>query len=445
MMMRIFFVSLGCDKNLVDSEKMLSLISKEGFEITDKEELADVIVVNTCCFIHDAKEESIETLIEMAQWKEQGNLKVLIAAGCLAQRYHEEIREELPEVDGIVGTTAFDQIVPVIKEALEKGNSECLADIDALPSGMTSRVNSTGGFTSYLKIAEGCNKCCSYCIIPKLRGHYRSVPMDELVEEAKELAAGGIKELILVAQETTVYGVDIYGEKRLPELLHRLCAIDGFEMIRVLYCYPEEITEELAEVIATEDKICHYLDMPIQHCSDAILKRMGRRTNQTELRDKVSMLRKRIPDIALRTTLITGFPGETDENHQELMEFVTQMKFDRLGIFTYSAEEGTSAAMMDGQIDEQVKQERQSELMDIQQNVVFTKNDQMVGKTVRAIVDGYLPEDEVYVGRTYMDAPGVDGCIFFEAPYEIISGTIVTLRVTEAQGYDLVGMFEKEE
>lgn len=444
-MMRIFFVSLGCDKNLVDSEKMLSLISKEGFEITDKEELADVIVVNTCCFIHDAKEESIETLIEMAQWKEQGNLKVLIAAGCLAQRYHDEIREELPEVDGIVGTTAFDQIVPVIKEALEKGNSECLADIDALPSGMTSRVNSTGGFTSYLKIAEGCNKCCSYCIIPKLRGHYRSVPMDELVEEAKELAAGGIKELILVAQETTVYGVDIYGEKRLPELLHRLCAIDGFEMIRVLYCYPEEITEELAEVIATEDKICHYLDMPIQHCSDAILKRMGRRTNQTELRDKVSMLRKRIPDIALRTTLITGFPGETDENHQELMEFVTQMKFDRLGVFTYSAEEGTSAAMMDGQIDEQVKQERQSELMDIQQNVVFTKNDQMVGKTVRAIVDGYLPEDEVYVGRTYMDAPGVDGCIFFEAPYEIISGTIVTLRVTEAQGYDLVGMFEKEE
>lgn len=444
-MMRIFFVSLGCDKNLVDSEKMLSLISKEGFEITDKEELADVIVVNTCCFIHDAKEESIETLIEMAQWKEQGNLKVLIAAGCLAQRYHEEIREELPEVDGIVGTTAFDQIVPVIKEALEKGNSECLADIDALPSGMTSRVNSMGGFTSYLKIAEGCNKCCSYCIIPKLRGHYRSVPMDELVEEAKELAAGGIKELILVAQETTVYGVDIYGEKRLPELLHRLCAIDGFEMIRVLYCYPEEITEELAEVIATEDKICHYLDMPIQHCSDAILKRMGRRTNQTELRDKVSMLRKRIPDIALRTTLITGFPGETDENHQELMEFVTQMKFDRLGVFTYSAEEGTSAAMMDGQIDEQVKQERQSELMDIQQNVVFTKNDQMVGKTVRAIVDGYLPEDEVYVGRTYMDAPGVDGCIFFEAPYEIISGTIVTLRVTEAQGYDLVGMFEKEE
>ncbi len=444
-MMRIFFVSLGCDKNLVDSEKMLSLISKEGFEITDEEELADVIVVNTCCFIHDAKEESIETLIEMAQWKEQGNLKVLIAAGCLAQRYHDEIREELPEVDGIVGTTAFDQIVPVIKEALEKGNSECLADIDALPSGMTSRVNSMGGFTSYLKIAEGCNKCCSYCIIPKLRGHYRSVPMDELVEEAKELAAGGIKELILVAQETTVYGVDIYGEKRLPELLHRLCAIDGFEMIRVLYCYPEEITEELAEVIATEDKICHYLDMPIQHCSDAILKRMGRRTNQTELRDKVSMLRKRIPDIALRTTLITGFPGETDENHQELMEFVTQMKFDRLGVFTYSAEEGTSAAMMDGQIDEQVKQERQSELMDIQQNVVFTKNDQMVGKTVRAIVDGYLPEDEVYVGRTYMDAPGVDGCIFFEAPYEIISGTIVTLRVTEAQGYDLVGMFEKEE
>lgn len=444
-MMRIFFVSLGCDKNLVDSEKMLSLISKEGFEITDKEELADVIVVNTCCFIHDAKEESIETLIEMAQWKEQGNLKVLIAAGCLAQRYHDEIREELPEVGGIVGTTAFDQIVPVIKEALEKGNSECLADIDALPSGMTSRVNSTGGFTSYLKIAEGCNKCCSYCIIPKLRGHYRSVPMDELVEEAKELAAGGIKELILVAQETTVYGVDIYGEKRLPKLLHRLCAIDGFEMIRVLYCYPEEITEELAEVIATEDKICHYLDMPIQHCSDAILKRMGRRTNQTELRDKVSMLRKRIPDIALRTTLITGFPGETDENHQELMEFVAQMKFDRLGVFTYSAEEGTSAAMMDGQIDEQVKQERQSELMDIQQNVVFTKNDQMVGKTVRAIVDGYLPEDEVYVGRTYMDAPGVDGCIFFEAPYEIISGTIVTLRVTEAQGYDLVGMFEKEE
>lgn len=442
--MKIFFVSLGCDKNLVDSEKMLFLLQQEGFELTDREEEAEIIVINTCCFIHDAKEESIETIIEMARFKEEGQCKVLIVAGCLAQRYHKEIKEELPEVDGIVGTTAIDKIVDVIKEALEGKISEQLSDLNVLPAGMNGRVNSSGSFTAYLKIAEGCNKCCTYCIIPKLRGKYRSVPMEELLEEAAQLAASGVTELILVAQETTLYGMDLYGEKKLPELLHELCKIPDIKFVRVLYCYPEEITEELAQTIKDEKKVCHYIDMPIQHCNDRILKRMGRRTNRKELERKIELLRKIVPDIAIRTTLITGFPGETEKEHEELVEFVRDMKFDRLGVFTFSPEEDTKAADMDGQIDDAIKERRKDELMNTQQNVVFDKNEKLIGHTFEVIVDGMIPEEGIYVGRTYMDIPDVDGCIFFEAPYEIISGTVVTVRVTDAKGYDLIGVFEGE-
>lgn len=442
--MKIFFVSLGCDKNLVDSEKMLFLLQQEGFELTDSEEEAEIIVINTCCFIHDAKEESIETIIEMARYKEEGQCKVLIVAGCLAQRYHKEIKEELPEVDGIVGTTAIDKIVDVIKEELEGKISEQLQDLNVLPVRMNGRVNSSGSFTAYLKIAEGCNKCCTYCIIPKLRGKYRSVPMEELLEEAKELAAEGVSELILVAQETTLYGMDLYGEKKLPELLHELCKIPDIKFVRVLYCYPEEITEELAQTIKNEKKVCHYIDMPIQHCNDRILKRMGRRTNRKELENKIELLREIVPDIAIRTTLITGFPGETKQEHEELVEFVRDMKFDRLGVFTYSPEEDTKAADMDEQIDDAIKEERKDELMNTQQNVVFYKNEKLIGHTFEVIVDGMIPEEGIYVGRTYMDIPDVDGCIFFEAPYEIISGTIVIVRVTDAKGYDLLGVLEGE-
>ncbi|MBP3703555.1 MAG: 30S ribosomal protein S12 methylthiotransferase RimO [Lachnospiraceae bacterium] len=442
--MKIFFVSLGCDKNLVDSEKMLYLLRSEGFELTDEEEAADVIVVNTCCFIHDAKEESIETILEMARWKEAGSCKVLIAAGCLAQRYHKEIKEELPEVDGIVGTTAIDKIAEVIKSALNGKGGEALGDLNELPKEMKGRVNADGRFTSYLKIAEGCNKCCSYCIIPKLRGKYRSVPMEDLIEEAEQLARDGIKELILVAQETTLYGTDLYGEKKLPELLQRLCQIPNIKMIRLLYCYPEEITEQLAETLRDEKKICHYIDMPIQHCNDRILKKMGRRTNRAELVEKITMLRETVPDIALRTTLITGFPGETKAEHEELLAFVREMRFDRLGVFTYSPEENTPAAAMDGQLDEDVKLRRKEELMNVQQDVVFSKNESLIGRTFQVIVDGMIPEENIYVGRTYMDIPDIDGCIFFEAEGELISGTLVEVTVTDAKGYDLIGDMKGE-
>lgn len=442
--MKIFFVSLGCDKNLVDSEKMLYLLRSEGFELTDEEEAADVIVVNTCCFIHDAKEESIETILEMARWKEAGSCKVLIAAGCLAQRYHKEIKEELPEVDGIVGTTAIDKIAEVIKSALNGKGGKALGDLNELPKGMKGRVNADGRFTSYLKIAEGCNKCCSYCIIPKLRGKYRSVPMEDLIEEAEQLARDGIKELILVAQETTLYGTDLYGEKKLPELLQRLCQIPNIKMIRLLYCYPEEITEQLAETLRDEKKICHYIDMPIQHCNDRILKKMGRRTNRAELVEKITMLRETVPDIALRTTLITGFPGETKAEHEELLAFVREMRFDRLGVFTYSPEENTPAAAMDGQLDEDVKLRRKEELMNVQQDVVFSKNESLIGRTFQVIVDGMIPEENIYVGRTYMDIPDIDGCIFFEAEGELISGTLVEVTVTDAKGYDLIGDMKGE-
>ena len=437
--MKVLFISLGCDKNLVDSEVMLGLLDAKGYQIVDDETEADVIVINTCCFIHDAKEESIQTILEMAEYKKEANLKALIVTGCLAQRYQQEILDEIPEVDAVLGTTSYDKIVDAIEEALEGNGHVTLTDIDALPTVDTKRLVTTGGHFAYLKIAEGCDKHCTYCIIPKLRGNFRSVPMERLIKEAEELAEQGVKELILVAQETTLYGKDIYGEKSLHKLLKKLCKVDGIQWIRVLYCYPEEIYDELIQTIKEEDKICKYLDLPIQHASDRILKRMGRRTNKQQLVDLVNKLREEIPDITLRTTLITGFPGETEEDHEEVMEFVDTMEFDRLGVFTYSAEEDTPAANMPDQIDEEVKLDRQAEIMELQQDIAFEQAENMIGREVLVMIEGKVADENAYVGRTYKDAPNVDGFIFINTEEELMSGDFAMVKVTGALEYDLIG------
>lgn len=437
--MNILFVSLGCDKNLVDSEVMLGLLANHGHQMVDSEEDADVIVVNTCCFINDAKEESIQTILEMAEYKKTGSIKALIVTGCLAQRYKQEIMDEIEEVDAVLGTTSYDKIVEVIDEALQGHKSLELTDIDALPTVDSKRLVTTGGHFAYLKIAEGCDKHCTYCIIPKIRGNFRSVPMERLIKEARDLVEQGVKEIILVAQETTLYGVDLYGKKSLHVLLKELCKIGGLRWIRILYCYPEEITDELIQVIKEEDKICNYLDIPIQHASDGVLKRMGRRTSKQQLIDTVNKLREEIPDIALRTTLITGFPGETEEQHEELMEFVDEMEFDRLGVFTYSPEEDTPAATMSDQIEESVKEDRQAELMELQQEIAFDLAERMIGKEVIVMFEGKVADENVYVGRTYMDAPNVDGLIFVETNEELMSGDFAKVRITGALEYDLIG------
>lgn len=437
--MKILFVSLGCDKNLVDTEVMLGMLTGKGYSITDDENEADVVVINTCCFIGDAKEESINNILEMAELRKSGQIKALIVTGCLAQRYKEEIQTEIPEVDAIIGTTAIDTIVETLEGVLAGQSHNHIEDINLPPVYDKKRIVTTGGHYVYLKIAEGCDKRCSYCIIPKVRGNYRSIPMESLIAEAKQLVEFGAKELILVAQETTLYGKDLYGEKSLPKLLHELCRIDGLYWIRILYCYPEEITDELIETIRTEEKVCHYLDIPIQHASDNILKRMGRRTNQQELRDMIAKLRERIPDICLRTTLITGFPGETQEDHEELMAFVDEMEFDRLGVFTYSAEEDTPAATFDDQIDEELKKDRQAEIMELQQEIAFEKAQDAVGRTVLAIIEGKLPDEHAYAARTYMDAPGVDGLVFVQTSAELMTGDFVKVKITGSYEYDLIG------
>ena len=437
--MNILFVSLGCDKNLVDSEVMLGLLAKHGHQMVDSEELADVIVVNTCCFINDAKEESIQTILEMAEYKKEGAIKALIVTGCLAQRYQQEILDEIEEVDAVLGTTSYDRIVEAIEAALHGQKELCMKDIDSLPFVESQRVVTTGGHYAYLKIAEGCDKHCTYCIIPKIRGNFRSVPMERLIAEATSLAEQGVKELILVAQETTLYGKDLYGEKSLPKLLRELCKIRGLYWIRILYCYPEEITDELIQVIKEEEKVCNYLDIPIQHASNGILKRMGRRTSKEQLIEIIEKLRTEIPDIALRTTLITGFPGETDEQHEELLDFVDEMEFDRLGVFTYSPEEDTPAASMPDQIDEEIKEERQAELMELQQEIAFERAEAMIGREVLVMIEGKVADENAYVGRTYMDAPNVDGLIFVETDEELVSGDFTKVRVTGALEYDLIG------
>ncbi len=437
--MNILFVSLGCDKNLVDSEVMLGILASRGHRMVDDETLADVIVVNTCCFIHDAKEESIQAILEMADYKKEGSLKALIVTGCLAQRYQKEIFEEIPEVDAVLGTASYEKIAEAIDEVLEGGAGLYLEDINVLPETAGKRMLTTGGHYAYLKIAEGCDKRCTYCIIPKIRGNYRSVPMERLVEEAAELAESGVRELILVAQETTLYGRDLYGEKSLHKLLRKLCRIDGIWWIRILYCYPEEIDENLIQVIKEEPKICHYLDLPIQHASDEILKKMGRRTTKKELVRIIGRLREEIPDIVLRTTLITGFPGEEERHHRELLNFVDEMEFDRLGVFTYSQEEDTPAADMPDQVSEEVKEARQAELMELQQEIAFDLAEDMVGREVTVMIEGKVADENAYVGRTYMDAPNVDGLIFIDAEEEMMSGDFAKARVTGALEYDLIG------
>ena len=442
--MNILFISLGCDKNLVDSEQMLGLLTQKGFTLTDDETQADIIVINTCCFIHDAKEESIQNILEMAEYRKSGSCKALIVTGCLAQRYKQEIIDEIKEVDAVIGTTAHDEIFDVIEKVLAGQKELDIQDVDRLVEIDAKRVVTTGGHYAHLKIAEGCDKHCTYCIIPKIRGNYRSVPMERLLKEAQDLADQGVKELILVAQETTLYGTDIYGKKSLHILLKKLCEIKGIRWIRVLYCYPEEIYDELIETIRDEKKICHYLDLPIQHASDRILKRMGRRTTRAQLEEIIGKLRKEIPDIALRTTLITGFPGETQEDHEELMAFVDEMEFDRLGVFTYSQEEDTPAATMEDQIDEEVKKDRQEELMELQQEVSLDKNEEKIGRTMFAMVEGYLSDENVYVARTYADAPGIDGYLFIDTAETLMSGDFAKVKITGALEYDLTGELENE-
>lgn len=437
--MKILFISLGCDKNLVDTEVMLGMLASRGYEMTNDEQEADIIVINTCCFIHDAKEESIQNILEMAEYKKNGSAKALIVTGCMAERYRQEILDEIPEVDEVLGTTAYDRILDAVDAALAGQHEVMTADLDALPLPETKRLVTTGGHFAYLKIAEGCDKHCTYCIIPKIRGNFRSVPMERLLKEAQDLAEQGVKELILVAQETTLYGKDLYGEKSLQKLLRELCKISGIRWIRILYCYPEEITDELIQVMKEEPKICHYLDLPIQHANDTILKRMGRRTSKQELIDIVQKLRKEIPDICLRTTLITGFPGETQEQHEEVMEFIDTLEFDRLGAFTYSPEEDTPAATFEDQIDEEVKEDRQADIMELQQEIAFDKAEDMIGREVLVMIEGKVADENAYVGRTYRDAPNVDGLIFINTDVELISGDFAKVKVTGALDYDLIG------
>lgn len=442
--MKILFISLGCDKNLADSEEMLGLLTARGHEIVDDETQADAIVINTCCFIKDAKEESVETILEMAEYKKTGSCHALVVTGCMAQRYQKEIIQEVPEVDAVLGTTSYGDIVKALEEAVAGNHFEEFRDIDYLPDTGSKRVLTTGGHFGYLKIAEGCDKHCTYCIIPKLRGRFRSVPMERLVAQAEDMAEQGVKELILVAQETTVYGKDLYGKKSLHILLKKLCEIKGIRWIRVLYCYPEEIYDELIETIRDEKKICHYLDIPIQHASDRILKRMGRRTSKQELIDIVGKLHKEIPDIVLRTTLITGFPGETEEDHEELKEFVDEMEFDRLGVFTYSPEENTPAAEMADQIPEEVKEERRDELMELQQEISYDKGQDRIGQELLVMIEGKVADESAYIGRTYGDAPKVDGYIFVQTGELLMTGDFAKVRVTGALEYDLIGVLSDE-
>ena len=427
-MKKVLFISLGCDKNLTDSEEMLGMLVENGYEITNDETEAEVIVINTCAFIHDAKEESVNTILEMARYKEEGTCKALLVTGCLAQRYKEEIAGEIPEVDAVLGTASYDEIIKALNQVFSGESFLEFKDINSLPKHSRKRVITTGGYFEYLKIAEGCDKHCTYCIIPKLRGNFRSIPMEQLLSQAEYLAEQGVRELILVAQETTVYGKDLYGEKSLHILLKKLCQIPGIQWIRVLYCYPEEIYPELIQTMKEEPKICHYLDLPIQHCSDRILKRMGRRTTKQELVDIVETLRREIPDIILRTTLITGFPGETQEDHEELMEFIDTMEFDRLGVFTYSPEEDT----------------RQAELMELQQEISLDKGNDKIGSVVEVMIEGKVADENAYVARTYGDAPNVDGYIFVNTGTELMSGDFARVHVTGALEYDLIGELEDE-
>ena len=437
--MKLLFISLGCDKNLVDSEFMIGKLAQEGIVLTDFEEEADIIIINSCCFIGDAKEESINTILEMAEQKKTGKCKSLIVTGCLSQRYQDEIFKEIPEVDAILGTNSYDAIYEAVVATLNKEQYKNVQTLEGLPTMDSKRLLTTGGHFAYLKISEGCNKNCTYCIIPSIRGRYRSVPMETLVEQAKELVEAGVKELILVAQETTLYGIDLYGQKSLHKLLDELNAIPGLLWIRILYCYPEEIYEELIDSMIRNKKVCHYLDLPIQHCNDSILKRMNRKTDKADIIRIANHLRERIPDITLRTTLICGFPGETTEEHEELMQFVNDMEFDRLGAFAYSPEEGTKAAEFDNQVDEELKQDWVADVMELQEEIIIDKNESLIGAELITFIEGKVADENAYIGRTYRDAPNVDGYIFINTNEELMTGDIVKAKVIGAYEYDLIG------
>lgn len=439
--MKVYFVSLGCDKNSVDSEVMLGALADAGFTFTDDESQAEACVVNTCCFINDAKKESIDTLIELGNRRKSGQLKALVACGCLAQRYTDDIHKMIPEVDALVGIASIEHIADALNSVLRGNPRDYIDSTDIKIHGNHHRIVTTGGYFDYLKIAEGCNKRCTYCVIPYVRGNYRSIPIEELVDEAKQLVSGGVRELNLVAQETSVYGIDLYGQKSLPKLLKELCKIDELKWIRILYCYPEEITDELIDCIASEPKIVHYLDMPIQSGSDAVLKKMGRKTNRAEISELIAKLRKKIPDICLRTTLISGFPGESHKDHIETLNMVRELEFDRLGAFTYSREEGTPAATMKGQVPEFIKKRRFKEIMSLQQGIAFKKTEGIVGRRLLCMIEGLIPEERVYVARTYRDAPDVDGYLFVNSDRELMSGDMVLVDVTDTNEYDLIGEF----
>ena len=437
--MKISFISLGCDKNLVDSEKMLAMMNDSGYEVTDIIADAEAVIINTCCFIHDAKQESIDTIIETAGYKKTGRLKYLIVTGCLATRYHDEISEYLPEVDAILSSSAADELDSCLKKLSGKGleSKSIIKDINRDPDFGKKRLHNNLKNYAYIKIGEGCSKHCTYCVIPAIKGEYRSFPFEDIISEARDAVEKGKNELILIAQETTVYGTDLYGRKRLSELLYALNGIEGLEWIRLMYCYPEEIDDELINAIRDIDKVCKYIDMPIQHISDSILKRMGRKTTGDDIRKLIVKLRREIPGIAIRTSLITGFPGETEEDHTELLEFIKEYRLDRVGVFTYSKEENTPAARFKPVVLKKIKEKRRKELMLAQQEIVFEENEKLYGKVLKAVAEGYLPEEKVYVARTYRDAPDVDGCCFVSSDRDIVLGTVTDVKINGAAGYDL--------
>lgn len=439
----IFFVSLGCDKNLVDTEVMLGHIRDAGYDLVNEESEADIAIINTCSFIHDAKEESVQTILELGQMKESG-LKGLIAVGCLTQRYQEELVREIPELDGILGTSNYDEIVQAIETVLNQEKYISFKDINYTCAPYIKRQGDQTAHYAYLKISDGCNNNCTYCIIPSLRGRVRSRTIESLVEETAYLVSQGKTEIILVAQDVTKYGIDLYKEKALPKLLRALCQVEGLEWLRLLYCYPEDITDELIEVMASEPKIQHYIDIPIQHISNPVLKGMARRSNDATIKGVIGKLRKAMPDIAIRSSLIVGFPGETEEDFEALASFVKEYRLDRVGCFTYSLEEGTKAALMEEQIPQEVMEERRDTIMAIQQQVSLEKNRTMVGRHLTCLIEGYIPTDNVYVGRTYKDAPGVDGVIFIDSPYNLLAGQLVPVMVTDCNEYDLIGEIDDE-
>ena len=449
-MYNVVLVTLGCDKNTADSERMLGLIDSSDYNLTSDPDEADVAVVNTCCFIESSTQESIDKLLELSQLKE-GRLKYLICTGCMAQRYKEQIEKEIPEVDAFIGTMSLDSIVDVIDELKSKEASDKSNKVDADNKVMRfeeldapypdrtiiSRVVTERPYLEYLKIADGCDKRCTYCAIPYFKGKYKSIPMEAIISEAKVLADSGVKELILVAQETTYYGVDLYGEKKLHELLRELSKIDGIEWIRLLYAYPEEIYDELIDEMARNPKVLHYIDMPIQHTEDDVLRRMGRRIDNAGIRNVVEKLRNKMPDIIIRTTIITGFPGETPDEHELLLDTLAELRLDHVGVFTYSQEEGTPAATFDDQIDDDTKNERLEDIMLLQQDISAEKLESYIDKEFDVIIDGYLSDDDVYVARSYMDAPDIDGMIFIDSDRELISGEIVRVVITDSDVYDL--------